>query len=469
MPAGLRRVSPSDRVELQPCIGLIGMGEMGSMYAKQLCSAGWKRVLACDRPERFAEVKEKWKDVHGITIVPDGHLVSRQADLIIYSVEAEFIDAVVAQFGPSTKVGAVVSGQTSVKAPERAAFEKYLPEDVKIVSIHSLYGPTVSPVGQPLVIIQHRACEVSVALVEDVLRPLGSKFVYMTYDEHDEITANTQAVTHAAFLSMGTAWCASESYPWEQGLYVGGIETVKVNITLRIYANKWHVYAGLAILNPYARVQINQYAQSVTEIFKLMIEGRKDELRERLYQARDKVFPPGQYRPILLSESLLDQFTLVPKPWKLRAPQHLPPRPSTPQANSHLSILAMVDSWAALGILPLAHLSLAATPIFRMWIGVADALFHNEVNLHRAIEAAIHDVSHRSDDLEFTVAARGWSQCVSFGSFKLYEERFKQTAKFFEPRFKEAAVLGSRMIKTILEDVEVREREQNSQSDGTSD
>ena len=46
---------------------------------------------------------------------------------------------------------AVVAGQTSVKAPEKAAFEKHLPEDVHIVSCHSLHGPTVSPLGQPLV------------------------------------------------------------------------------------------------------------------------------------------------------------------------------------------------------------------------------------------------------------------------------------------------------------------------------
>lgn len=44
-----------------------------------------------------------------------------------------------------------MSGQTSVKAPERAAFEKHLPDDVSIISIHSLHGPTVSPEGQALV------------------------------------------------------------------------------------------------------------------------------------------------------------------------------------------------------------------------------------------------------------------------------------------------------------------------------
>ena len=68
---------------------------------------------------------------------------------------------------------------------------------------------------------------------------------------------------------MGTAWHCSLSYPWEHGLYVGGIETVKVNIMLRIYSNKWHVYAGLAILNPVARSQIAQFARSTTELFQV--------------------------------------------------------------------------------------------------------------------------------------------------------------------------------------------------------
>ena len=118
----------------------------------------------------------------------------------------------------ATKVGAIVSGQTSVKAPEKAAFEKYLPQDVHIVSCHSLHGPSVSPLGQPLVVnlcffasiagpdgtfqvlIKHRAPDDALALVENILQPLGSRFVYLSYEDHDSVTANTQAVTHAAFL-----------------------------------------------------------------------------------------------------------------------------------------------------------------------------------------------------------------------------------------------------------------------------
>lgn len=372
-------------------------------------------------------------------------------------------------------MGAVVAGQTSVKAPEKAAFEAHLPEDVHIVSCHSLHGPSVPPLGQPLVLIHHRGPDWALTLVENILRPFKSRYVYLSFEEHDSVTANTQAVTHAAFLSMGTAWRNCGNYPWEQpqARYVGGIETVKVNIAHRIYSNKWHVYAGLAILNPSAKVQIEQYAKSCTELFKLMLESKEKELRERVYKASDAVFKEApRSRPILLSEDLLDRFSLgasqksttLPPQRSLQQAHEDPltipitPIPATQgshlpsHTNSHLSLLAMVDCWASLSINPFSDLEVAATPIFRMWIGVAEYLFRSRQRLDVAIEAALWDTAHRADDLEFTIAARGWSQCVSFGSFELYRRRFEETAVFLQPRFAEAQAVAARMITAILED-----------------
>lgn len=247
---------------------------------------------------------------------------------------------------------------------------------------------------------------------------------------------------------MGTAWSRSNTYPWEHGYYVGGIETVKVNIMLRIYSNQWHVYAGLAILNPAARVQIDQYARSTTEIFKLMLASDEESLRSRIYAARDKVFGCAKDRtPILLSENILDSFSLS----KSNGSSSPNPASNKPTANSHLSLLAMVDCWASLGVQPFEHLDLAATPIFRMWIGVAENLFRSQERLDSAITAACYDVSHRSDDLEFVIGAGGWSKCVSYGSFDLYKQRFDETAKFFETRFEEATKVGTAMIKTIMD------------------
>ena len=405
----------------------------------------------------------------------------------MYAVEAEHIGKVVKEYGPctcfylftdsyihsftATKLGAIVAGQTSVKAPEREAFEEYLPPDVHIVSCHSLHGPSVSPFGQPLVLIHHRGPTAALTLVESILKPFRSRFVYMSFEEHDNITANTQAVTHAAFLSMGSAWHSDSEYPWEvpQGRYTGGIETVKVNIMHRIYSNQWHVYAGLAILNPSAKVQIQQYAKSATELFKLMLDKNEGGLRKRVYEAREKVFLQNvsvNVRPILLSEDLLDKFSLgtprnraaslstVSGPNDLDATTAVAIPPQASRSNSHLSLLAMADCWATLSINPFQHLTLAATPIFRMWIGVAEYLFRDVDRLNAALDAALRDSQYRSNDMEFVLAARAWCECVQFGSFELYRRRFESTAQFFRPRFSEAQTISSRMIEAILEETE---------------
>ncbi|RUS23183.1 hypothetical protein BC937DRAFT_91105 [Endogone sp. FLAS-F59071] len=97
------------------------------------------------------------------------------------------------------------------------------------------------------VMIKHRASQDKFDLTVRVLSCLESDIVYLPYKEHDRITADTQAVTHAAFLSMGTAWKSDGRFPWENPHFVGGIENVKVNVALRIYSNKWHVYAGTVL------------------------------------------------------------------------------------------------------------------------------------------------------------------------------------------------------------------------------
>jgi len=174
--------------------------------------------------------------------------------------------------------------------------------------------------------------------------------VHLSAEEHDRITADTQAVTHAAFLSMGSAWTANNQFPWEEKRWAGGIENVKINVTLRIYSNKWHVYAGLAILNPAARRQIRQYAESVTELFKLILVGNREEFARRIKDAGAFVFRGQEGKELLLRDDLLEQFSLSGIPKAERKP------------NSHLSLLAMVDCWHKCGIIPYDHM-ICSTPV----------------------------------------------------------------------------------------------------------
>jgi len=138
----------------------------GYIYAKLLSQAGWRKSVyfrCVDQHWRHPDPPEKYAspvrfhpcslisrpslpccssaDTPGVYPQKNGYAILRSSDYIIYSVGAEFIERVVAQYGPceygsgryfkhkltwilATKVNAIIAGQTSVKAPKKAAVQK---------------------------------------------------------------------------------------------------------------------------------------------------------------------------------------------------------------------------------------------------------------------------------------------------------------------------------------------------------
>ena len=407
---------------------------MGKLYAKAFAAAGYG-VCGCDLPQNRDRLTEELAPL-GIAVLADGHQVSAQAEFIIYSVEAEYIHQVTALYGASAKPGSIIAGQTSVKTPEIDAFEQNLPANVHIVTIHALHGPGFAPQQQKLAIIPHRATPQVYQQVLDIFTTIGNDIVEIPdYHAHDKIVADTQAVTHVGFESMGTAWKEAGFFPWENASYVGGIDNVKILTTLRIFSYKAHVYAGLAILNPYARQQVKRYAVSESELFKLMIQEEEGRFRERIYRARDFVFHESR-KPILLNDAVMREFAL--------GAQHEQRKP-----NSHLSLLSMVDAWYHLGVNPYDNL-ICQTPPFRLRLGIAEYLFKNEELLEESIAAALYDKTIRGDDLEFHSAVREWSSIIVYGDMKGYKEHFDQVKAFFAERLEQGRAQSAELIKRLM-------------------
>ncbi|WP_342647488.1 prephenate dehydrogenase [Mucilaginibacter sp. CSA2-8R] len=415
-------------------IGIIGLGDMGKVYAKAFAKAGYA-VCGCDLPQNYEALQADLTPYH-IRVMEDGKQVARTSDLLIYSVEAEHMERVVADTSGSIKYGAIVAGQTSVKHPEIAIFNKYLPADVQIVTFHAMHGGAFEPAGQNLVLIPYRTDKEAYQRMYDLFMAIGSSIVELAdYHEHDQIVADTQAVTHVGFESMGTAWASAGFFPWENASYLGGIDNVKILITLRIFSYKAHVYAGLAILNPYARQQVKRYAQSESELFKLMIKEDEHAFRQRLYKARDFVFHESR-QPIMLNDTVMDEFAF-----------HGSAQERKP--NSHLSILSMVDAWHHLGVNPYDNL-IGQTPPFRLRLGIAEYLFKNEELLEESIQTAIYDKSIRGDDLEFHSAVREWSSIINYGDMEGYKKHFNQVQAFFGDRLPEGQKQSADMIRQLM-------------------
>ena len=415
-------------------IGIIGLGDMGRLYAKAFAQAGYT-VCGCDLPQNREKLEDELTPF-GIRVLTDGKEVSVGADLVIYSVEADRLEKVVAAYASYTKPGAIVAGQTSVKTPEIHTFEKHLPANTHIITFHAMHGPGFQPKGQKLILVPHRTDAAAYQRMVDLFTALETDIVEVRdYHEHDKIVADTQAVTHVGFESMGTAWKEAGFFPWENASYIGGIDNVKILTTLRIFSYKAHVYAGLAILNPYAKQQVKRYAVSESELFKLMIQEEEDTFRKRLYRARDFVFHESR-KPIMLSDKVMKEFSL--------SDHHELQKP-----NSHLSILSMVDAWYHLGVNPYDNL-ICQTPPFRLRLGIAEYLFKNEELLEESIVTALYDKTIRGDDLEFHSAVREWSSIIGYGDMEGYKKHFNDVKVFFEGRLEEGNKQSAELIRRLM-------------------
>lgn len=406
---------------------------MGALCARKWAEKGYT-VAGCDLPLNYENLRKSFEGSR-VSILKDATVVAENADFLLFSVETANIAQVVASVARSVKKGTIVAGQTSVKYPEIQAFEKYLNKDVNIFTCHSLHGPSFSTAGQKLIVVPHRLSADAYEKGMQIYRDLDSEIIEIkTSIQHDQIMADTQAVTHMGFESMGTAWKNSGFYPWDHGAYSTGIDNVKILTTLRIFSYKAHVYAGLAILNPFAKKQVRQYARSESDLFKMMICEQEDLFRARIQAANEFVFH-GERDFITLDTDVMKDFKMGEE-----GDDHKP--------NSHLSLLAMVDSWYQMKVNPYENL-ICQTPPFRLRLGIAEYLFKNEALLEETIQAALYDKSIRADDLEFHSAVREWASIIEYGDMEGYISHFNQVKDFFADRLQDGALQSARLIEKL--------------------
>ncbi|MFT5884437.1 MAG: prephenate dehydrogenase (NADP+) [Arcticibacterium sp.] len=413
-------------------IGIVGLGDMGMLYARIFDKASFK-VLGCDLPQNYERLLSETSETN-IQVLKEGQEVASQADFLLFCVETEHIGDVVEALAPFIKDDAIVAGQTSIKTPEIKAFEQYLSAQVNIATIHALHGPHVSTKGQTLIAIQHRCSDEKFAQLLEVLNYTGSNIEILdSTQQHDKMMADVQVVTHIGFESIGTSFMHRGVYPWINPLHASGLDNLKMLMTLRIFSYKHHVYAGMALMNPYGKNHVRAYAKAENELFGLMISEDEQAFRKLIYDSKEKVFKDyGGH--LMFNDALLKEYALND------SEEHLP--------NSHLSLLAMVVTWAYLGTNPYNNM-VCQTPPFKLRVGMSEYLFMNESLLEESIHAALYDKTIRKDDLAFHTSVQEWAHIVEVGDKNGYESHFERTKAFLSDKLEEGRNKSSRLIERL--------------------
>lgn len=418
-------------------IGVIGTGKMGLLHVKKYAAAGFT-VNYTDVPEKLKSLESDLYQTRNARQMKDGAEVSRNSELIFYLVPTEKISEVARKYGPKTKKGATVCSGTSVMTPAAKAFEEYMPEDVNIVNLHCLFGPSVDTKGQSAAVVRVRSTDRAYENAKDAFSVLGANLLELpTYDDHDRIMADVQVGTGMESASMGTAWKDAGFYPWYNASYTSVLDQMKILKMLRFFGAEAHVSGGIAMMNPHASKHVSQYAKSSRELLSLVRNGEKEEYRKRVISAGEKFFngKDGRNRNIL-PEEIIFEYLDVPQ--------------QKPKPNSHLGPIVTIDAGAGLGIKLRKNL-VFGTPPFRLRIGVAEYLFNHADLLEESLEAPFKDLKMVSDDTYFNESVKKWTGVITGGYMERYKKLFNETKEFFKDMMPEGMKKSDQLIGRLME------------------
>ncbi len=168
------------------CIGVIGHGAFGRLMARHLAPHFDLKIF--DRDGAAPE--------HG-TAVPLAEAAS--CPIVILAVPVEAMAAVVARIAPHLAPGAVVMDVGSVKVKPVQAMLAGLPEHVRIVGLHPLFGPQSAKdgvAGLRIAVCPVRGDREARRTAAFCRAVLGLRTFVVSAEDHDREAAVVQGLTH---------------------------------------------------------------------------------------------------------------------------------------------------------------------------------------------------------------------------------------------------------------------------------
>ncbi|MFZ2071865.1 MAG: prephenate dehydrogenase/arogenate dehydrogenase family protein [Halobacteriota archaeon] len=124
-------------------------------------------------------------------------------DILLLSVPIDLTGRVIERLGSVMRKGSLLMDITSVKKVPVELMSRYTDEGVEVLGTHPLYGPSAKSMrGQTVIFVPLRKGPLY-ERVYGLFERNGAKIVILTAEEHDEIMAVIQGLTHFILIAFG--------------------------------------------------------------------------------------------------------------------------------------------------------------------------------------------------------------------------------------------------------------------------
>jgi 4-amino-4-deoxyprephenate dehydrogenase len=289
----------AESVRTVPVAGVVGRcvvaggGAVGAMFAGLLAAAGADVAVVDIAPAGRADIGAR--SIRGDITAPDAALIDElaAADVVVLAVPADVAQSALPHIAASVRTGTLLVDTLSVKTGIVAAIRREAPH-AEAVSLNPMFAPSLGVRGRPIAIVRITGGPRGDELIR-LLADAGARVVEMTADEHDRISALTQAMTHAAIISFGIAL-------GELGLDIETIAAVAppphatmLALLARIGAGAPETYWDVQAANPYAAETRARLARALSRVNALVALGDESGFGLVLDEARRTLGPENEH------------------------------------------------------------------------------------------------------------------------------------------------------------------------------
>ena len=259
-----------------PTIGRVvvagGSGAVGSLFAERLQESGNDVVivdLAAPGP------------AHGLTRFVRGDIgdpgaevtdLVRAADAVLLCVPEPVALVAIDRMAGALRPDALIADTLSVKTTVVPALRAAVMVAGEALSLNPMFAPALGFAGHPVASVVVRDGRRGRALRE-LIELWGARVVTVTADQHDRVSAASQALTHAAVIAFGAALAELDVDIADLDRMAPPPHTALLSLLARIASGAPEVYWDVQAANPHAPAARRALARGVSQLTGVVDDG----------------------------------------------------------------------------------------------------------------------------------------------------------------------------------------------------
>jgi len=242
-----------EKVEISMTRMLIigGTGGTGSQFARFFKDKGLD--LAVWGPSKKVNVAERL----GVRFAHDVREEIKLCDIVLLSIPIERTVEVIEDLCPGMKPGSLLMDVTSLKTEPMEAMTRCAPPGVEVLGTHPMFGPTMTTIrGQTIILTPAEGrCKRWLPIIKSMLEEDGARVEILSPEEHDEMMAVVQALTHFAYIGIGSTLKALDFDVSRSRRFVSPVYDIMLDFVGRILDQSPELYASIQKNPKAARVR----------------------------------------------------------------------------------------------------------------------------------------------------------------------------------------------------------------------